>query len=111
MKNQSLDFHSTFRSLCSFTPSWAQSITAPDSPESPGGLDAFVATRLFKNPPDPERLDVLGAKKEWAAWLEAYARRIRFEVSETEVIDLEKIEEERKAIMRLKLRVVFRLLC
>jgi len=81
MESHKLDFHSTFRTLCSFKPSviHASNPTAEDATQPPASLlDTFI-TRLLASTPEPDRLDQAKATSEWREWLEKYARRIENE--------------------------------
>ena len=103
METHKLDFHSTFRTLSLLKAGWlvndSESESASPSPE----LVAFV-DRLLTLTPEPERLDLEAAKKEWYEWLDAYSKRIRGEHDQAAELgwssDLQKMEEERQTAMK-----------
>jgi serine/tyrosine/threonine adenylyltransferase len=79
METHKLDFHSTFRTLCSFKPSMLPTDTTKASTPSP--IEALI-TKLLAATPDPQRLDHSQATSDWLAWLDKYARRIESERGE-----------------------------
>lgn len=100
METHKSDFHSTFRTLSSFKASWLT-----DAPENILSPDIVVfIDRLLALTPEPERLDVVAAKKAWQEWLETYAKRIQGERDQASElgwsVDLQKMEEERQTAMR-----------
>jgi uncharacterized protein YdiU (UPF0061 family) len=93
MREHRLDFHGTFRKLCAFRPSLLASIlhvdASPKSEVEPNAcatqspLEKFMSGLLSQSP-EPDRLDVPRATREWMAWLEKYAARIEGEKEEWE---------------------------
>ncbi|KDR78888.1 hypothetical protein GALMADRAFT_244531 [Galerina marginata CBS 339.88] len=118
MEQQNLDFHSTFRTLCSFKPSFLDQLdidtitgtgTAPtettDVSVSPA-LHNFIA-KLLGGSSTPEKLNHGTATGEWLSWLDRYAERIRDEKSEwagVVDVDAEREKEMRAANPRFVLR-------
>ena len=95
MQTHKLDFHSTFRTLCSFRPpSPSPSSTPPDSGTEPANASTetntkneneteakeFVA-RLAANAHDAPA-DATAFESDWKRWLAKYGTRISSEVSE-----------------------------
>ncbi|KAI0749960.1 hypothetical protein C8Q80DRAFT_656772 [Daedaleopsis nitida] len=76
MDDHKLDFHGTFRRLCSFRPSLASADS--DSDAGDADLRAFVDSLLTLTP-EPERLDRIKAHSDWLDWLLRYATRIESE--------------------------------
>ncbi|KAI0749563.1 hypothetical protein C8Q80DRAFT_1218695 [Daedaleopsis nitida] len=76
MDEYKLDFHGTFRRLCSFRPSLASADS--DSDAGDADLKAFVDSLLTLTP-EPERLDRIKAHSDWLDWLRRYATRIESE--------------------------------
>lgn len=71
LQTHKLDFHSTFRTLCSFRPSLLAS-------ESEAGLKGFVAS-LVNNSHEAHTDDV-DFTRDWCAWLAKYAERVENEM-------------------------------
>lgn len=95
LEEQSLDFHSTFRTLCFFKPSFLDNVLAAPSykgTQTPV-LQAFIA-RLLEPSGTPERLDHGAATGAWLEWLEHYVQRIKHEAGEwTGVEDVDAARE------------------
>ena len=71
----------------------------------PKGYDAVAfIDRLLTHTPEPERLDLEAAKKEWHQWFDAYTKRIQGEHDQAAELgwstDFEKMEEERQTAMK-----------
>ncbi|KAF8969247.1 hypothetical protein BDZ97DRAFT_1915590 [Flammula alnicola] len=100
MEQQNLDFHSTFRTLSFFKPSFMDQVDAADK-----STDAFspalhdFITKLLSPTANPERLDHGTATGEWLAWLERYTQRIRSE-KETEWAGVEDVDAAREKEMK-----------
>ncbi|KAK2460898.1 hypothetical protein APHAL10511_007368 [Amanita phalloides] len=75
MESHKLDFHSTFRTLCSFKPSMVSHENG--SPELEG-----LIKRILAGTPYPEYMDVGEATRELLDWLSKYAARIESERDE-----------------------------
>jgi len=73
MEGHSLDFHSTFRKLSTFRPSYTQG----DDEK----LNTFIS-RLLGSTPHPEKLDKAKASADFKAWLANYSSRISKERDE-----------------------------
>lgn len=72
LESQKLDFHGTFRLLCSFRPDMLAS-------ESPDALQVFIRS-IFKNSFEL-REDDADATKAWCDWLSKYAERVERDVA------------------------------
>ena len=97
MEDHKLDFHGTFRRLCTFRPALAS------SDES---LQAFTE-RILERSSEAEKLDRARALGEWAAWLRTYAARIESERGEwagEDDVDAGREREARAANPRFVLR-------
>ncbi|KAF8223101.1 UPF0061-domain-containing protein [Tricholoma matsutake] len=83
MEAHRLDFHSTFRTLCSFKPSMLPTDTAKEqnTTPTPTPLEALI-TKLLAATSDPQHLDHGKATSDWLAWLDRYAQRIESEHEE-----------------------------
>ncbi|PPQ64140.1 hypothetical protein CVT24_008770 [Panaeolus cyanescens] len=112
LEGQQLDFHSTFRTLCSFKPSMFVKIEPSESTldeskgkEKASGVPALsdelhtFISKLLSGTPEPENLDHGAATQTWLPWLEAYAARIREERSDWSEVPDDKLDEARKAEM------------
>jgi uncharacterized protein YdiU (UPF0061 family) len=103
METHKLDFHSTFRTLSSFKAAWLTHESKSDTTNPSPDLAAFI-DRLLTLTPEPERLDLEAAKKEWREWLDAYAKRIQGEHDQAAELgwssDFQKMEEERQTAMK-----------
>ena len=73
MEEHSLDFHSTFRKLSTFRPSYAQG-----DDEKLGAFTSY----LLKSTPHPERLDKAKASADFKVWLTEYSSRVSNERTE-----------------------------
>ena len=73
MEKHSLDFHSAFRKLSAFRPSYTQG----DDEK----LNTFIS-RLLESTPRPEKLDKAKASADLKAWLMKYSSRISTERDE-----------------------------
>ncbi|KAL0954467.1 hypothetical protein HGRIS_003440 [Hohenbuehelia grisea] len=87
MEDHKLDFHGTFRKLCSFRSSLLDAqIPAKDAPVDPKPTDLpplqALITDLLGLCPEPERMDHGKATEEWLRWLDTYAARIKEEQEE-----------------------------
>ncbi|KAF9000596.1 hypothetical protein BDQ17DRAFT_1359195 [Cyathus striatus] len=93
MSSHKLDFHSTFRTLCCFTPTLINSESSEVDPQ----LHEFI-TQLLANTPEPERLDHGKATEEWLKWLDTYSKRIESEKNDWS--NSEDVDEVRKLEMK-----------
>jgi uncharacterized protein YdiU (UPF0061 family) len=108
METHKLDFHSTFRTLCSFKPSMLPQQSTDDGGDTNAtpSLETFI-TKLLAATPDPRRLDHGQATNDWLAWLDKYARRIESEQEEwgsNGDVDVERERAARGANPRFVLR-------
>ncbi|CAA7266939.1 unnamed protein product [Cyclocybe aegerita] len=110
MEQHRLDFHSTFRTLCSFKPSILSQLDQAPPPDkdkdiSPE-LHAFIATLLVATP-DPDKVAYGEATANWLGWLEKYSKRILDEKDNwngIEDVDAEREGEMKGANPRFVLR-------
>ena len=77
-----LDFHSTFRRLAYFRPTYVD-LSAPAHAAEPGKdatikLDEFIES-LMALTPEPQMVDAHKAKADWKKWLGTYSERIESE--------------------------------
>ncbi|KAF8623655.1 hypothetical protein AX17_007354 [Amanita inopinata Kibby_2008] len=79
MENHKLDFHSTFRTICSFKPSM---LTESEAKENGSPQLHNLITRILAVTPDPERMNHGQATKDLCEWFEAYAQRVKSEKEE-----------------------------
>ena len=112
MEEQHLDFHSTFRTLCSFKPSLLTQVdAAPTSADNDNttispDLHQFIM-KLLATSVEQERLNHGVATSEWLGWLERYAARIEDERAEwtgSTDVDSARATEMRGANPRFVLR-------
>ena len=102
MSEHRLDFHSTFRRLTYFRPSWVQ-LTNSDVQKQ---LDDYVTTILALSP-ESEMMNKTKAADDVKHWLDRYALRIvdeREEWSDSADIDIEREKTMRAANPRFVLR-------
>jgi serine/tyrosine/threonine adenylyltransferase len=93
MSDYKLDFHQTFRTLCTFKPSNDLS------------NDTFILQLLANSPEKITSAEEMLAKNEWKNWLAKYARRIQGEIDGKEWANLdERTREMRLANPRFVLR-------
>ena len=104
METHKLDFHTIFRTLCSFRPSMLPADTTKEANARPSPIEAFV-TKLLAATPDPQRLDHRQAASDWLAWLDKYAKRIG---SEREEWGSDMDEDREKAARAANPRFVLR---
>ena len=74
MQDYKLDFHSTFRQLCSFRPSSLSSNESESTEELKGFIEKLAANSHEAKADDVE------LTKDWCSWLSLYAERIEKEV-------------------------------
>jgi uncharacterized protein YdiU (UPF0061 family) len=82
MQDHKLDYHSTFRKLCFFRPSFMQSSVnggTSDEPQPSSSLEKFIG-ELLATCPGP--VDYAKATSDWMTWLDTYAQRIVSEGAE-----------------------------
>jgi uncharacterized protein YdiU (UPF0061 family) len=107
MQEHKLDFHSTFRKLCFFRPSFLNmSHTQENTPNINGStsLEKFIGD-LLRLSPETASMDHAQATQDWMAWLEKYAQRIESERSEWPVdMDTEREIAAKAANPRFVLR-------
>ncbi|KAJ3506119.1 hypothetical protein NLJ89_g7048 [Agrocybe chaxingu] len=101
MEQHRLDFHSTFRTLSSFKPSFLSQLDQAPSPDKNNDLSpelhAFIA-KLLSATPGPDKVAYGEATAEWLGWLEKYSKRILNEKDEWS--DVEDADAERKKEMK-----------
>jgi len=105
MQDHKLDYHSTFRKLCFFRPSFMQSpvngVTS-DKPQPSSSLEKFVGELLATS---PGSLDYAKATSDWMTWLDTYAQRIVSERAEwSGDMDAEREKDAKLANPRFVLR-------
>ena len=100
LEEHSLDFHSTFRKLSAFRPSYIQG--------HDGKLDTFIS-RLLESTPRPQKLDREKASADFKTWLTKYSDRISKEREEWSSTSQEEIDALReKEMNRVNPRFVLR---
>lgn len=105
MSEHKLDFHSTFRRLAYFRPSWVQSTGETNGSAPDGVLDEYISSLLALTP-ESETMDKAKATDDWKNWLERYASRIHSERSEWGGADFD--AEREKACRAANPRFVLR---
>lgn len=90
LEDHSLDFHSTFRKLSTFRPSYVQ--------DKDGKFDGFISY-LLESTPRPEKLDRVKASADFRAWLTKYSKRILEERKEWGSISQEEVDALRQKEM------------
>ena len=107
MQDHRLDYHSTFRKLCFFRPSFLQLSAGgegSDGLKPQSSLEKFIG-ELLASSPEPQSIDYVKATSDWMTWLDAYAQRIASECGEwTGDVEVEREEAAKGANPRFILR-------